>query len=215
MKITLLCSNKNHPINDYLKNWIKEQKNIHDVELIQEKEKLIGGNILFLISCSEIVSVREREKYDTCLVLHASNLPDGKGWSPHIWELIQGAEFITLSLLEVEDKIDSGKIWKKMQIFIPKNAIWNEINHLLFSAEIEMVNFAIKNYGSIIPKPQVEKGNTIYYRKRKPEDSLLNINKTIEEQFDLLRVCDPVRFPAYFDYLGYRYILKLEKIHDK
>jgi methionyl-tRNA formyltransferase len=56
----------------------------------------------------------DRAKYDSSLVLHASDLPAGRGWSPHIWAITNGAESVTLSLLEAEDQVDSGRIWKKM-----------------------------------------------------------------------------------------------------
>ena len=36
-------------------------------------------------------------------------------------------------------------------------------------------------------------------------------DKTIAEQFDLMRVCDPDRYPAYFNYLGYKYVIRIEK----
>ena len=66
------------------------------------------GDILFLVSCSEIVKKDIRMKFRHTLVLHASSLPKGRGWSPHIWEILNGADQIVISLLEAEDKIDSG-----------------------------------------------------------------------------------------------------------
>ncbi len=214
MKITLLCSDINHPVNTYLKAWMATQKDAHEVELLQRKSELRGGDILFLISCSEIISGRDREKYSVSLVLHASDLPKGRGWSPHIWEIVNGAEAITLSLLEAEDKVDSGRIWHKLNISIPKHALWDEINQLLFEAEVELINFAVHNFDTLLPFNQKDMDDEIYYQKRIPADSQLDIHKSIAEQFDLIRVCDPNRFPAYFEYLGIRYTVKLEKIHD-
>lgn len=56
---------------------------------------------------------------------------------PHIWAITNGAESVTLSLLEAEDKVDSGRIWKKMILAIPRHALWHEINESLFNAEID------------------------------------------------------------------------------
>ena len=36
------------------------------------------------------------------------------------------------------------------------------------------------------------------------------IKKSIKEQFDLLRICDPDRYPAYFEMHGRKYKLRLE-----
>jgi methionyl-tRNA formyltransferase len=214
MKITLLCSDTKHPVNEYLKAWMVTQQGIHEVDLVECTNALIGGDILFLISCYEIIKASDRQKYSVSLVLHASNLPKGKGWSPHVWEIINGAEAITLSLLEAEDKVDSGRIWKKLDIPVPKHALWDEIHHRLFSSEIKLIDFAIKNFDSVRPIAQEKSNDISYYRKRTPTDSQIDVNKSIAQQFNLIRVCDPIRFPAYFEHLGIRYIIKLEKSHE-
>jgi methionyl-tRNA formyltransferase len=144
-------------------------------------------------------------------VLHASDLPHGRGWSPHIWEIISGAESITLTLLEAADKVDSGKIWKKLQIAVPKHALWDEIDRRLFEAEIELINFAIANLNVIHPQEQDPSLNATYLPRRTPDDSRVDPYRSLAEQFDQIRVCDPMRFPAFFELHGHRYILTLEK----
>ncbi|WP_108507832.1 formyltransferase family protein [Polynucleobacter acidiphobus] len=215
MKITILCSDPQHPINSYIQRWVEAQVGMHEIDIVQKKSQLRGGDILFLISCSEIINASDRAQYDACLVLHASDLPKGRGWSPHIWALVQGAEMITLSMLEAEDKVDSGRIWHKMHISVPKHALWDEVNHLLFTAEVDMIQYAIQNYALVTPQDHMETDQATYYSKRTPQDSRIDPYKSIQEQFDLIRVCDPNRFPAYFEYLGQRYILKLEKSNEK
>jgi len=118
VKITILCSDREHPVNKYLEDWISRNSASHDLTLARRKDDIPGGEILFLISCSEIVKRHDLAKYKNSLVLHASDLPKGRGWSPHIWEILNGEETITLSLLEAGDKVDSGRIWKKMKLFI-------------------------------------------------------------------------------------------------
>lgn len=214
MKITLLCSDPNHPVNAYLKPWVNAQQGVHEVDLLQSKALLSGGEILFLISCSEIIKESDRSKFQATLILHASDLPKGRGWSPHIWEIVHGAEHITLSLLEAEDKVDSGKIWAKRQIPVPRDALWDEINHLLFTAEIELIDLAVKNFGQITPALQANLDQAMYYPKRTAQDSQLDPNKTIAEQFNQIRVCDPNRFPAFFELHGKKYKIILEKVDD-
>lgn len=215
MKITILCSDVKHPVNAYLRAWMDTQLGLHEVEVVRRKIDLTGGEILFLVSCSEIINAKVRDMYLATLVLHASDLPKGRGWSPHVWEILTGSEVITLSLLEAEDKVDSGRVWQKLDIPVPKDALWDEINHLIFKGEIELINFAVQNLGSISPTLQKQTAYATYYPRRTPEDSRIDVNKSIAEQFDLIRVCDPNRFPAYFEYRGFRYNLKLEKNHEQ
>ena len=120
MQISLLCSDAQHPVNDFLKKWVSAQQGVHQVELVRRKSELSGGDILFLISCEEIVGPTDRSAYHATLVLHASDLPRGRGWSPHIWQILEGAEEIIISLLEAADKVDSGRIWKQLKFPVPK-----------------------------------------------------------------------------------------------
>ena len=214
MNITLLCSDEKHPVNAYLKDWMANDGRKYSVELVRKKSEANGGDILFLISCSEIIAVQDRARYRVCLVLHASDLPNGRGWSPHIWELSRGAEGITLCLLEAEDKVDSGRIWQRIYIPVPKHALWNEINHLLFQAEVQLIQFAVENFNTVAPCPQAAEAHATFFPRRTPQNSEIDAGKSISEQFDLIRVCDPNRFPAYFYHLGQRYLLKIEKSNE-
>jgi methionyl-tRNA formyltransferase len=214
VRISFLCNDPDHPVNEYLKEWASLQNGTHRVELVQNKSNLSGGDLLFLVSCSEILTCEEREAYRFALVLHASDLPTGRGWSPHIWEIINGRTEITLTLLEATDQIDSGPIWKKVKIQVPKDALWNEINILLFEEEMRLINFAASEIDSIRPTPQNESITPVTYKRRCPEDSEINPAESIASQFDLIRVCDPDRFPAFFRLRGSKYKLTLEKIDD-
>lgn len=215
MIITLLCSDVEHPVNVYLNKWINENNNHHEISCVRCKADLKGGDILFLVSCAEIIQAKDRKKYKSSLVLHASDLPSGRGWSPMIWEIIGGAEKVTVSLLEAEDRVDSGRVWKKITRTVPKHALWDEINEILFSAEIELINLAVNGFAQIEPQPQPLDVEASYYRRRSPEDSKLNPALSIAEQFDHIRVCDPMRYPAYFDMHGQRFKLTLEKMNEQ
>ena len=214
MKISILCSDPNHPVNAFLYSWITLQSSIHEVQLVRKKSELKSGDFLFLISCSEIIEKIVRDKFKFTLLLHASDLPKGRGWSPHIWEIINGAEQLTLCLLEAEDKVDSGKIWLRRTLHIPSHAIYNEINKIIFNAEVDFIDYAINNFQLITPIDQAILLHNNHYPKRTPIDSQIDPNISILDQFNLLRVCDPERFPAFFIYKGYRFILKLEKINE-
>ena len=215
MKITVLCSDPLHPIDIYLERWVLLNKTLHEISIVRRKSDLIGGDILFLVSCSQIIDATDRAPYGVCLVLHASDLPVGRGWSPHIWAIIKGAEKITVSLLEADDQVDSGKIWKKIEFQVPKHALWNEINESLFEAEIELMNFALENFNDIVPVEQNPKIIPSYYPRRTFEDSKIDTRRSLEEQFDQIRVCDPLRFPAFFYLHGHRYNIILERINGK
>ena len=211
MKITILCSDAQHPVNTYLQSWINAHSERHQIDLVRTKSELSKGDLLYLISCSEIVTEADRQPYLKALVIHASDLPRGRGWSPHIWQLLDGAKALTLTLLEAANKVDSGDIWKKIEISVGEDALSDEINHLVFEAELQLMDFAVQNFATIAPQPQSTAIEPTYYPKRSPFDSKIDPQKTIEDQFNLMRICDPNRFPAYFELHGHKYFIRLEK----
>lgn len=214
MKITFLCSNRSHPVYPYLLQWIDKNSFEHEVTLVNKVEDIRErGDILFLISCSEIVKSNYRDFFRYSLVLHASDLPSGRGWNPHIWQVVNGDNHITLSLLNAEDTVDTGDIWKQKVIELNGYELYDEINDYLFTAELELIDWACENILHSTPHLQ---GNiaSSYYRLRTPEDSQLDVNKSIAEQFNLLRVCDPNRFPAFFYIDNQKYIIHLTKAEE-
>jgi len=213
VEITILCTDASHPVNRLLVPWAARHAE-HRVSIVRSRSELPGGDILFLVSCAELVRAQERALYGVCLVLHASALPLGRGWSPHIWQLLEGARRITLTLLEAEDKVDSGRIWQRMDFDVPPDALWDEINERLFAAEMELMDVAVNEYGCLTPQEQDATLPPTYYQKRTPEDSRISSEKSIASQFDAIRVCDPERYPAFFELRGCRYKLVLEKMHD-
>lgn len=215
MRLSILCSNPKHPIIDSLRKWVEGMsENGHTTSIFFDKSELRGGDILFLVSCSQIINEDERKKFEKVLVLHASDLPKGRGWSPWVWTILAGESEITLSLLEATDSIDSGLIWLKTSFRLSGHELFEEINAKLFKAELYLMTQAVERYGEILPIPQVGQPGE-YLRKRTPEDSRIDPRKSIEEQFNLLRVVDPQRYPAFFEYRGVKYFIKIEKIKNE
>lgn len=211
MKISILCSSSSHPVYRHLEQWAAVARASHEVELLQKKAELSGGDILFLISCHEIISAQDRARYGASLVIHASDLPLGRGWSPHIWQILEGSHDIVVSLLEAEDQVDTGAIWAQRHMVLEGHELYDEINAKLFAIEMDLMSDAVAVEARRAPVRQDDRTPT-YYRRRGPEDSRLDPNRPIAEQFDLLRVVDPQRFPAFFDLRGHRYVVRIEKV---
>jgi len=100
----------------------------------------------------------------------------------------------------------------QLTVEIPASFLWDEINHVIFKAELELMDFAVQQFTNVVPQPQDTDITPTYFRRRTPDDSKLNPEVSIRDQFDLIRVCDSNRFPAYFDLHGERYIIRLEKM---
>jgi methionyl-tRNA formyltransferase len=211
MEISILCTDQNHPVVNRLREWsVGMTANGHVVSLLYDKAHLQGGDILFLVSCSQLIRDAEKRKYKASLVLHASDLPKGRGWSPYIWTILNGDNRVTVTLLEACEPVDSGAIWLKTSFVLEGHELLPEIHARLFDAELALMSQAVQQFENIKPVPQSGEPGA-YYSKRSPVDSRLDPEKTIAEQFDLLRVVDSQRYPAFFDYRGKRYLIRIQK----
>ena len=56
-----------------------------------------------------------------------------------------------------------------------------------------------------------QKGKETFYSKMTEKDNELNPNKTIKEQFNILRIVDNERYPAFFNLNGQEYTIKIWK----
>ena len=113
-------------------------------------------------------------------------------------------------MINAEDQIDAGDIWQQKTILFEGHELYDEINARIFDAETELMSWATENIDQRKPSPQEGEGS--YYRKRTPANSQIDPEKSIVSQFDLLRVADPVRYPAFFELRGHQYRILIEKV---
>ena len=166
---------------------------------------IIQGDILILLSCQLIFKKLHLNKHN--LVIHESDLPKGKGFSPLTWQILEGKNQIPITLFEASEKIDSGKIYFKDTIRLEGHELIEEIRKKQAAATFNL----IKKYFKKKPEGFVQKGTESFYKRRDHKDSKLDINKTVIENFNLLRVVDNERYPAYFEIDNSKYIIKIFK----
>ena len=207
MKVQILVDNPNSWMVDYAKQLVDILKKKFDIKvsLIYKHEEVIEGDILCLLSCQKIFKKLHLNKYN--LVIHESDLPKGKGWSPMTWQILEGLNKITISLFEASVSVDSGHIYEKVNIELKGHELINDIREMQAKASLELILNFINKYPNITHSDQF--GKQSFYPKRTEKDSELKITKTIKEQFNLLRVCDNDRYPAFFYINDKKYILKI------
>ncbi|MEY2632895.1 MAG: hypothetical protein RIR00_1549 [Pseudomonadota bacterium] len=210
MKISIVCTHADHPVFPHLQAWQRAQRPQHDVELVHGPAELSGGDLLFLISCHQRIDATTRSRYRHSLVIHASDLPAGRGWSPLVWQILEGRQEIAVTLLEAAEQIDSGAIWHKTWLHFAGHELVDEIHAALFAAELELMDFAVAHCDTLTPQPQPDQGIS-HYRRRTPEDSRLDPAQSLAALFDQLRIADPQHYPAFFELRGHRYQLFLQK----
>ena len=69
----------------------------------------------------------------------------------------------------------------------------------------------VEQYPQIVRAARIQSGTPTFYGKRGPEDSRLDPDKSMRDQFNLLRVVDNANYPAFLELDGVRYVLTIEK----
>lgn len=189
-------------------HWIKSGHNVfwqHEVDGIGDAE------LCFCLSFGQLVPRGTRQRFRHTLVVHESDLPQGKGWSPLTWQILEGINRIPVTLIEAAEKVDSGKVYAQQWIDFDGYELIDELRAEQGRVTLDLCKSFVDNYPSsaLLAKDQI--GVDTFYRRRTPCDSELDVNKSISEQFNLLRVVDSTRYPAFFDLDGRRYYLTISK----
>tara|TARA_B100000787_G_scaffold130602_1_gene99505 strand:+ start:4803 stop:5240 length:438 start_codon:yes stop_codon:yes gene_type:complete len=144
------------------------------------------------------------------LVVHESNLPKGRGYSPLIKQLLNGKTKIVTTLFECSKDIDQGQIYIKKTFNYKTTLIYDEIKETQLTSAFFLFDLFLKKYKNTKnDRTHNQVGKPTFYKKIKSSFSELNINKTIKSQFNKLRTRDNENFPSYFIYKKRKYIIKL------
>ena len=80
--VTILCTDLQHPIYPYLRRWAAEHGAVADIQIIQRSAEVQGGEILFLVSCHEIIKAPVRDRYRHTLVIMPVTCPEARACLP-------------------------------------------------------------------------------------------------------------------------------------
>ena len=207
MKVDIVITDRRHPLWPMIADWAA-QKPAHQIAVLDKLIDAAGGDCLVMVACHEIASRATRDRYGRCFVTHASDLPQGRGWSPVIWDILHGKDRIVLSLIMAADPVNSGAIFQKFDAPVKPIDLNDDINTTLSQLVIRALDFILQNPNAM---PRQQEGEASWYRRRAPEDSRLDPSQSIASQFNLLRVCDPDRFPAFFELFGERFEVIIRK----
>lgn len=177
----------------------------YESRVFHSHEEVEKGDLLVLLSCEKKFTRFEMNKYN--LVVHESNLPLGKGWSPLTHQILEGKNKIPIILLEADKEFDSGDILLKDYIRLNGTELIDEIRIIQAEKTFKLIETFLLDHKNI--KGIKQSGVETFYPKRSPSDSELDKNKSLIENFNLLRVVDNHRYPGYFIFNDVRYRLKI------
>ena len=187
----------------------------HAVVLLPHFDRQHSYDLVFLLSCSEIVPEEALRKNMHNLVVHASRLPEGKGWSPMTWQILEGKSHFPVTLFEAVASVDAGPIYLQKEMQFDGTELVDDLRHIMGNAIVDLCVTFIEQYPEVLAGAHPQTGEESFYPRRHPEDSRLDLDKTLREQINLLRVVDNERYPAFFDWKGHRYRLTVTQMNEE
>ncbi len=183
----------------------------HSVHWAHTTRNLPVADFCFCLSFSQLLTGELRRPFRHVLVVHESDLPQGKGWSPLTWQILVGKNRIPVTIFEAEDNVDSGPIYAQQWIEFEGHELIDELRAAQAIATVKLCRWFVDSYPESAWQAREQQGNESFYARRRPEDSQLDPNETVVQQFNRLRVVDNERYPAFFELNGKRFLLRISK----
>lgn len=171
-------------------------------------------DIVFILSYHKIIDRKSLDKNKHNIVIHASALPKGKGWAPMFWQILEGENAIPFTMFEASDGVDDGDIYMQKILQLTGYELNDELRQKQATHTIDMCLEFLANYDKY-KLPSKQSGEESFYHKRGAKDSQLDTDKTIKEQFNLLRIVDNENYPAFFYKDNKKYIIKIEEANNE
>lgn len=176
-----------HPTDYSIKNLKKILLNIKpDFLICLGWRRILPQEIIYLVNQS--------------INVHPAILPDYKGYHPIPYVLMNNEKKHGITAHFITTKVDSGKIILCKKFAISEFSTINSIQEKIKKMMPHFLNELIKilNHKKILTKVNNNKKTKIIAPKRTSKDSEIKPGMYFKDAFNLIRSCDPSRFPAYY-----------------
>lgn len=180
-----------------------------EARLCRTHDEVMCDGITFLLGCVRLVPDEALARNHRNLVVHESDLPQGRGFSPLTWAILEGRNEIPICLLDAADNVDAGDVVYRDVLIFQGHELVDELRRIQGDKTVELCRRFLSEL--IPPRGTPQSGEATFYPRRRPENSQLDPHRSIVEQLNLLRVVDNDRYPAFFEIGGVRYLLRIEK----
>ena len=131
------------------------------------------------------------------LVVRERTLPQGQGWSPMTWKVLNGADHIPITLFEATVALDAGPVYLQHIIEQEGTDLVEEWRALEARATVRLCLDWLSRYDELIGETQLQQGENSNYHQQRQTDSKLDHKGSPAEQFNMLRIGDNQRYPEF------------------
>ena len=206
LKIALLFDRKNDWLRKHIPPVFFENLK-YSVEIFYEPDQIKYFDMVFVLGFTRLIGPSINKYNSKIFVIHESDLPVGRGFAPMQWQILEGTNTIKVSLIELAELVDTGDVFHQTEIHLDGSGLYEEIRTAQARASLELISCCVDEFPKLSGKKQ--KGKPTYFKRRVPSDSEIDIDKTVREQFQNLRISNNEEWPAFFYMHGSKYILKI------
>jgi len=160
-------------------------------ELLAEIGKQTSIKYIFFPHWRWIVPSEIVNKYN-CVCFHMTDLPYGRGGSPLQNLIIRGHKDTVLTVLKMDEGIDTGPIYIKEHLDLGGTA------QEIYIRAAELTWSLIRRLVDLNPIPQPQVGKPVYFKRRLPAESKLPDLDSLEQLYDFIRMLDAPGYPHAF-----------------
>ena len=202
---------------DKSNSWFEKQLKKHDFKLNRKYNFKISKNlnniknqdIVFPLSYKKILPESFLKKNNLVLIAHPSKLPKDRGFAPLQYQILRNKNKVYMSLIKAVNKVDAGPIYFQDSFILDGTELSDEIRKIQGKQYLKIIKKFLMKYPNVKSKNQ--RGKSSFNKMRHPKDSKININKTIKQQINHLRINDNKLYPSFFNYKGQKYVIEIFK----
>ena len=144
-----------------------------------------------------------------CVCFHMTDVPYGRGGSPLQNLIAQGHRETKLTALRMAEDFDAGPVYLKEPLSLEGSAEEIYLRAARISAGM------IKRLVAEQPDAKPQEGEVVTFKRRKPEDSKIERQSSLEELHDFIRMLDADGYPhAFLEHGKFRLEFSRSALYD-
>lgn len=201
------------PANNWIEQYLhriadgEEEAKRYSFVISHRAETVAGFDVVLILGYTKVLGRGFLSANRLNLVVHESDLPRGKGFSPVQWQVLEGRNEIPVLLVEATENVDSGAIFGRGVLRLDGYELLDQIRAKQAAVTIDLIREFLAAYPQVTSVGQ--QGAESFYRRRTVADDELDVDATIREQFNHFRVANNEDHPLHFTLDGHRYHLKI------
>ena len=162
-KVAFLFDKKNDWLKSFVPSNLSSFKGV-TIKVSYNYLEILSYDIVFVLGYTKILPNNFIKGNKLVLLVHESDLPEGRGFAPVQWQILEGKSKIVVSLIEMTQEVDAGCIVEQTMIEFDGTELFQEIRRMQAEATFALIKKFLTSYP--VFSRRVQRGEPTYYPKR-------------------------------------------------